>query len=129
MNDLITQKATTPAEMAQKLMKLKALKAEVDTQLKEINAGLLESMSALGVLTLKTEQMTIYRANRTTTKVTNVDDLEDYFTSKKLEFKTVRQPDDVTMNTIKQMVKDGKTPDGVEAQVTEYVSVRVGTAK
>lgn len=126
MNDLIAQKATTPAQMALRLAKLKEIKAEVDRELKEINTSLLESMKTLGVLNLKTEELTITRSTRVTPKVTILEDLRGYFVENGLEFSTKQVPDDVTMNTVKQMVKDGKTPDGVEAQVTEYVSVRVG---
>jgi hypothetical protein len=125
MNEIITTQAKTPAEMALKLMKLKELKAEIDSQLKEINAKLLEEMSALGVLTLKTDQMTISRASRTTTKVVNLEEAQMYFKINGLQFATVQTPDDVTMNTIKLMVKDGKTPTGVETKETEYVSVRL----
>lgn len=123
--DIIQAQAKTPAEMALKLLKLKEIKAEVEKQLDDINARLLTEMSQLGVLTLKTEQMTITRAKRITPKVANMADAKAYFRTLGLEFATKTIPDDVTMHTIRQMVKDGQQPDGVEAQETEYVTVRV----
>ena len=125
MNEIITTQAKTPAEMALKLVKLKELKAEIDGQLKEINIKLLEEMSALGVLTLKTDQMTISRASRTTSKVTNLADAQHYFKEKGLPFGVKMVADDVTMNVVKEMVKSGITPDGIEANNTEYVTVRL----
>lgn len=125
MNEIITTQAKTPAQMAQKLLKLKDLKTTVETQLKEINAKLLEEMSALGVLTLKTEEMTISRAKRVTSKVENLADAQGFFKDKGLPFGVKMVANDVTMNMIKEMVKNGVMPDGVESSETEYVTVRV----
>lgn len=125
MNEIITQQTKTPAEMAARLVKLKEAKKMIDDELKEINEKLLEEMQHFDVLTLKTGQFTVSRAKRVTPKVTNLDDLEGYFTDKGLQFTTKAVPDDVTMNTIKEMVKAGTMPDGVEAQETEYVTVRI----
>lgn len=125
MNEIITQQTKTPAEMAARLVKLKEAKKMIDDELKEINEKLLEEMQRFDVLTLKTGQFTVSRAKRVTPKVMILEDVQGYFTDKGLPFTTKAVPDDVTMNTIKEMVKAGEMPDGVEAQETEYVSVRV----
>lgn len=123
--NIIDMKAVTPAEQAQKLIKLKELKSQVDARLKEINESLLASMSELGVLNLKTEEMTITRAKRTTVSVSDMGAMKSFFEDKGLEFNTEEVVDKTTLNVAKAMVKDKQVVDGTEVKETEYITIRI----
>jgi hypothetical protein len=129
MTDLINIQAKTPAEMADKVVKLKELKKQVDAKLKELSNGLLESMKEFDVLTLKTGQLTITRQSRTTCSIEDLEELKGFCEDRKLYFKTKEVADDITVNQVKEIVKTGQEVDGVEVKNTEYVVIKATKVK
>lgn len=125
MNDLITQQVLSPSEMAVKLVKLTKLKKEVDAQIAVFREQLLEETKRNDVLTLKTGSYTISRCKRVTPTLESLEDLRGWFEHKGLEFATKEVPEDWVMATVRDSVKKGNVPEGISAQETEYVVVKV----
>jgi hypothetical protein len=121
--DIVSQ-SNTPAIKAERLLKLVDLKKKVDEEYDQLRRELLESMRGTDTYAIKTSTFHLIRSKRTTTSVVSIEDLEDEFKRRGLEFRTKAVPDDTTMNTVKQMVKDGEEVDGVEVSETEYVSIK-----
>ena len=119
-NDMLT-----PMQKAEKLMKLTALKKDIDGMMDELRADLLKTMTDLDVLTLKTGSYTITRQKRITPQVI------DYKTVKKaLEERgipiVVREVFGKEMDVVfKQMIEQGEQLEGLEARITEYPSIRL----
>lgn len=125
MTDMITQQVLTPSEMAVKLVKLTQLKKQVDAEIQEYRDKLLEETRRNDVLTLKTGQYTISRCKRITPTLENLEDLRGWFTDMGLTFATKEVPEDWVMSTVRDSVKKGNIPEGISAQETEYVVVKV----
>lgn len=128
MNDLAKQ-MNSPAQLAVRMLDLIETKRQVDAELLQIRESLLETTRSLGVLTLKTDTYTICRSKRLTTDVVDVDELAEWFTKEGMTLTTKRVPDEYSQGTIKESIKCGKIPDGIEVRETEYVSIRTNKEK
>lgn len=136
MSEILIQQAMTPAQKAQKLLKLKALKKEVDTQLAQMNDELLQAMKETGSLSIKTEQFTITRVIRPNTKVLDVPTLKKALEGAGVPY-TLQETFGDEMKEVFKALSETKLKDteltnepleilpGLETTVTQYVTVRV----
>jgi len=117
-------------EVAGEVMKLEKLKRQIDERLKSHKQALLEQMTELGVLQLKTEKYTLFRGKRTWVKVTDDELLEQALDDIGVPVETKKVVDmDLMKTPIKKLLDDGVELDGAELGESEYVSVRLPKEK
>lgn len=118
-----TEAEITPIEAAREVVKLEALKRQIEGKLATLRATLLETTRKTGVLTLKTEDYTITRATRETIKVENDKEAADYLESQGIPVETKVVLD---MDYMKIPIKNykGDIP-GITKTQTEYIAIRI----
>lgn len=118
-------KELTPIEKATRYVKLIDIKKQIDQKYKEYRQELLELTKEMGVLTLKTEDITISRATRRTVKVTNDGVLKEELELRKIPIveKTVLDMD-YMKPVIDKLSQEGEVIPGLDTFETEYVTVR-----
>ena len=129
-NELTNDNSMSPMEIAEEVMKLEKLKKQVDAKLKDHKANLLEVMTDLDVLSLKTGSYTLSRKSYNRIRV--IDDQEVAKSLEKMgvpvETKEVLDMDYMKI-PIKQILDKGEIIGGIEEIRTPYVTVRLATKK
>lgn len=124
MNDLLVKNANSPMEKAAKVVELtefiKAAKVIVD----EYKVDLLKATQEMDVLTLKTGSYTITRAKRITPKVLDFKTLKDSLDKADIPYEVEEAFTPQMTVVFKNIVKEGKKLEGLEALETEYIMIR-----
>lgn len=119
----------SPMQKAERLVKLATLKKQVTEAYNAIRDDLLQITQELDVYTLKTGTYTISRAKRVTPSVENFDTLKASLEKANIPYTTKTVFGDAMVEVFKQAIKDKMDLPGLEAQETEYVTVRVNAPK
>ena len=125
MNDLLSQKPTSPMEKAAKLVELEVILKEIKQQIDEYKAELLQVTKELDVMTLKTGSYTISRAKRISPKVIDFDALKSSLEKADIPYVTQEVFGDQMKLVFKQLAEEKREMAGLEVQETEYLSIRV----
>ena len=128
-NDLLEIKANSPAEKAQALVQLEAIKKQINVRIAEYKTELLEVMQAQRALTLKTEDYTVTRAKRVTPQVVDFKLLKQSLDEANIPYETHEVFIDQMSIVFKQLIDDKKNMPGLEASETEYIMVRIAKEK
>lgn len=115
----------TPMEKAERYFKVVALKKRVEEEYKRLREELLQITKDAGVLSLKTEQYTISRVKRQTTKITDHQAAINSLTERNIPIVTKTVLDEDYMKpALEQLAESGEVIPGIETFDTEYVMVR-----
>jgi hypothetical protein len=127
MSDELAQKEQlAPMEVAEQVMKLEQLKRDVDKRLKEYKSQLLDVMTEMDVVQLKTGSYTLSRKEYN--RVSVEDDMEAKAALEAMEVpvETKEVLDwDLMKIPVKTLVDEGKQIPGIKEIRTPYVSVRL----
>ena len=127
MSDELAQKEQlAPMEVAEQVMKLEQLKRDVDKRLKEYKSQLLDVMTEMDVVQLKTGSYTLSRKEYN--RVSVEDDMEAKAALEAMEVpvETKEVLDwDLMKIPVKTLVDEGKKIPGIKEIRTPYVSVRL----
>ena len=120
----LNAKVLTFAKLKEKRQQVKELSKELDEKYNQLREELRLEMSERKVLTLKTEDYTLYRAKRNYIRIADEDKVSDWFVKRGLVLPT-KVDYYGALPAIKQALNEGKTVKGVEEEQSEYVSVRI----
>jgi len=127
MSDELAQKEQlAPMEVAEQVMKLEQLNRDVDKRLKEYKSQLLDVMTEMDVVQLKTGSYTLSRKEYN--RVSVEDDMEAKAALEAMEVpvETKEVLDwDLMKIPVKTLVDEGKQIPGIKEIRTPYVSVRL----
>lgn len=107
------------------LVEMEAKQRELKAQIDEYKSELLFYMQRNKAMQLKTEDYTITRAQRITPQIVSFTRLKKSLDKAKIPYETVEAFAPFMSETFKQVIKEGKELDGLEAKETQYVSVRI----
>lgn len=124
MNDLLVKDANSPMEKAQKVVELTNVIKEAKVIVEEYKADLLKVTQEMDVLTLKTESYTITRAKRITPKVVDFKTLKTSLDKEEIPYEVEEAFTPQMKVVFKNIVKEGRELDGLEALETEYIMIR-----
>ena len=124
MNDLLVKNAQSPMEKAQKIVELTQVIKEAKSIVDEYKVDLLKATQEMDVLTLKTGSYTITRAKRITPRVVSFKQLKESLDKENIPYETEEAFTAQMDLVFKQLVKDKKELNGLEALETEYIMVR-----
>lgn len=129
MNDLLEVKANSPMEKAQKIVELTDIVKKAKAIIDEYKAELLKITQEMDVITLKTGTYTITRAKRITPKVISFKVLKESLEKENIPYETEEAFTPQMDVVFKNLVKENRTLDGLEALSTEYISIRTPETK
>ena len=124
MNDLLVKNANSPMEKAQKIVELTKIIKDAKAIVDEYKIDLLKVTQEMDVLTLKTGSYTISRAKRITPRVTDFKTLKESLDKENIPYE-VEEAFTPQMDLVfKNLVKEDRKLDGLEALETEYIMIR-----
>ena len=125
MTDLLKIEAISPIEKAGQIVQLEAISRGINEKIKQYKADLLKLTQEQDVYMLKTGKYTISRAKRVTPRVIDFETLKESLEKARVPYETKEVFADEMSLVFREAVKQGKKFDGLEAQETEYISIRI----
>lgn len=123
--DILKVEAISPIEKAGQIVQLELISRGINEKIKQYKADLLKITQEQDVYMLKTGKYTISRAKRVTPRVLDFETLKSSLEKAKVPYETQEVFADQMSVVFREAVKQGRKFDGLEAQETEYVSIRI----
>ena len=120
-----TESKIVPADMAVKIIKLEQLKKNIEDQLDDLKAQLLEFTQANDVYTLKTGTYTISRCKRQTVAIYDASSVKEWGLMNGYDLHTTFALTPESKKVVEGLVKKGQEVPNTSMKETEYIAVRV----
>lgn len=124
MNDLLVKNANSPMEKAAKIVELTQIIKQAKEIVDEYKVDLLKATQEMDVLTLKTGSYTITRAKKITPRVMDFKTLKASLDQADIPYEVEEAFTPQMTIVFKNIVKEGKKLEGLEALETEYIMIR-----
>ena len=123
--NLLSSTPKSPMQKVEKLMEYQAIVKDLKPKIDELKADLLKITQDLDVYTLKTGRYTISRAKKITPKVINFKQLKESLDKAEIPYITEEVFAEQMKLVFKQAIEEKRELEGLEALVTEYISIRI----
>ena len=123
--NLLSNTLKSPMQKVEKLIEYQAIVKDLKPKIDELKADLLKVTQDLDVYTLKTGRYTISRAKKITPKVINFKQLKESLDKAEIPYITEEVFAEQMKLVFKQAIEEKRELEGLEALVTEYISIRI----
>jgi len=126
---LQTSQNNLPIEKIKRLVELDKQYDTIKAERDQLRSDLLKVTQELDVLTLKTGEYTISRGKRLTPQVTSFETLKNSLTKANIPWDVIEVFAPHTINSFREVAKQGIELDGLEVKETQYISIRTKGGK